>query len=86
MSFMTRIKRAPIDPEVTRYRVQDLYTLEPRPLAMYVCALSLLEHEDEYPARLLLQELCGDDASLFSLVEGILEQLRERASEATSSA
>jgi len=86
LGSMARIRRAPIDPEETRYRVQDLYTLEPWLLAMYVCALSLLQHEDEYEARLRLTELCGDDTSLFALVEGLLERLRERREERSPSA
>ena len=84
MRFMGRIRRAPIDPPEIAYRTQDLYELEPWPLAMYVCALSLMEHPDEYAARVLLQEVCGDDTSLFSLVEGLLERLRERREEEAS--
>ena len=60
LNAMARIRRAPIDPEQSRYSVERLRNESPITLAARVAALERLGHEDEGEAREVLAELVGE--------------------------
>src|SRR5215208_7743200 len=75
LATCAHVRRAPIDHPPHGYEIQKLRAREPRTLAQYVAALTILRHEDEDEARELLAEEAGDDAVLWSLIDAAVDLL-----------
>ncbi len=57
LDALARIRRAPIDAEWWRYRVEKLEGESPVTVAAHVAALAALDHPDEEAAREILADL-----------------------------
>src|SRR5215210_4063498 len=75
---IAHVRRAPIDHPPHGYEIQKLRAREPWALAQYVAALTILRHEDEDEARELLAEeaKAGDEPTLWSLIDVVVDRLR----------
>ena len=75
---IAHVRRAPIDHPPHGYEIQKLRAREPWALAQYVAALTILRHEDEDEARELLAEeaKAGDEPTLWSLIDVVVDRPR----------
>jgi uncharacterized protein YhdP len=82
LDAMAHVKRSSIDPEQWRYSVEKLRQESPATVAAYVCVLRDHEHEDEAPAREILEQRAKDESVEMAELEMLMDAFASLASRA----
>jgi uncharacterized protein YhdP len=82
LDAMAHVKRSSIDPEQWRYSVEKLRQQSPATVAAYVCVLRDQEHEDEAPAREILEQRAKDESVEMAELEMLMDAFASLASRA----
>jgi hypothetical protein len=82
LDAMAHVKRSSIDPEQWRYSVEKLRQESPATVAAYVCVLRDQEHEDQAPAREILEQRAEDESVEMAELEMLMDAFAVLASRA----